>query len=379
MALSTRSGHVTILKIREDYTLKHYRATRAVIDGTALENNFTALTNKLTQGELMPVIKADAYGHSAVNTSLRLSQQAKAFAVAIAEEGIQLRNAGVQVDIIVLEGVYSKEALLACFEYRLTPVLHCDEQIGIYASLDADTRPQCWVKYDIGMHRLGFSDDNVVQAYQKLKQLAPLSPVLCGHFSCADNPDSSSTPEQQQRFIEMQRQLGCEGSLANSPAVTLWPDSHVAWNRAGIAIYGVSASDKKARPSFLTPVMTLLAPVIAIRTISAGETVGYGDTWQAERTSVIATVAIGYADGYPRHAPTGTPVWINGIQAKLVGRVSMDMITIDITDLENVTVGDEVELWGKHLAVEEIADCCGTIAYELVTRVGPRVPRIFID
>jgi len=323
----------------------------------------------------MPVIKADAYGHGAVEVANALSD-ASQFAVAIVEEALALREAGVKQPIVVLEGAFCHKGFEVCASQTFLPVIHNSEQLHMYESLPSDARPACWMKIDLGMHRLGFMPEEIADVWKRLCKLHPTMPVLCGHFSDADDADCPVTPSQMSQFLHWQSTLNCQASLANSPAITYWPESHVKWNRAGIALYGVAPNIDIAKPQGLTPVMTLEAPVISVREISEGESVGYGGTWQAQRRSRIATVAIGYADGYPRHAPNGTPVLINGLECPLAGRVSMDMIGVDVTDLASVKVGDRAELWGKHLAVETIAKHCGTIGYELVTRVGPRVPRV---
>nr|WP_276310705.1 alanine racemase [Alteromonas sediminis] len=345
------------------------------MDVTALRNNFVSLSDYLSCGQIMPVVKANGYGHGAVAVAKALPSAAQ-FAVAIVEEALELRAAGVTQPIVILEGAFCKAGFEACYEGGFIPVIHCIEQIIEYQRLDASMRPPCWMKIDVGMHRLGFMSDDIPTAWQTLCTLHPVKPVLCGHFSDADDADCPVTPSQMTQFLDWQRQFQCQASLANSPAITFWPQSHVEWNRAGIALYGVAPNIDVAKPKGLSPVMTLQAPVISLRKIKTGESVGYGGTWQAQKPSCIATLAIGYADGYPRHAPSGTPVLINGVECPLAGRVSMDMISVDVTALTTIKIGDKAELWGKQLAVETIAKHCSTIGYELVTRVGPRVPRI---
>ena len=354
-----------------------YRSTCAKISAKALQHNFDWLSKQLNTGELLPIIKADAYGHNAAFVAEQLNGVAKLFAVAIMEEAEALRNAGANSPLVILEGVYTEAAFRRCNEINCIPVLHCKEQVNAYQQVAKLQRPKCWVKVDIGMNRLGFPYAEVANIWPKIIAMAPEAPILIGHFSSADSLTSSETESQLTRFMALKTQFNCQSSLTNSPAVVNWPNSHNEWNRAGIALYGISASDYKNRCIELQPVMTLVAPILTIRHINKGECVGYGGSWQAKRDSIIATVAIGYADGYPRHASNGAPVWVKGKRAPVVGKVSMDMISIDITECETIHIGEEVELWGKHLPVEQVAAHCNTIAYELVTRVGPRVPRMF--
>jgi alanine racemase len=358
--------------------MNHYRSTRAEISKKALQNNYAWLKKQCSTGDILPIIKANAYGHNAEFVAKHLEQHTKMFAVALLEEAIALRHANIQSPIVILEGVYDKSALNVCTDGDFIPVLHCHEQVSLYAELEQARRPECWVKVDLGMNRLGFNENELLSVWHKVKPLAPLLPVLIGHFSCADSLNSPTTLHQLDRFLRLKQSLGCKASLANSPAVINWQQSQTEWNRVGIGLYGVSASDFSQRCDELIPVMSLKAPILSIRTVQKGETVGYGASWQASQTSTIATIAIGYADGYPRHASNGAPVWVKDKVVPVVGKVSMDMIMIDISDCSNLVIGDEVELWGKHLAVEKVAEFCQTIAYELVTRVSARVPRVLI-
>lgn len=357
--------------------MNHYRSTRAEINSKALTNNFAWLQRQCLTGEVLPVIKADAYGHNAEFVARVLEKKAKIFAVALIEEAINLRSANINSPIVILEGVFNKHALTVCKKHHFIPVLHCHEQVALYTEIEKSHRPECWIKVDLGMNRLGFNENELLNVWQKVKVLAPSLPVLIGHFSCADSISSPTTLDQSARFLQLKQHFACQASLANSPAVINWQHSQTEWNRVGIALYGVSTNDFAHRCSALIPVMSLKAPILSIRTVQQGDTVGYGASWQAQKNSTIATVAIGYADGYPRHASNGAPVWVKGKIVSVVGKVSMDMIMIDISDCANLAVGDEVELWGEHLAVEKVAEFCQTIAYELVTRVSTRVPRVF--
>ena len=351
------------------------RQTQAIIDADALISNFTLLSGITGKGNTMAVIKADAYGHGAVAVARILQPYCQGFAVAITEEAIALREAGIEGSIVVLEGPHQQAELELACELQFIPVVHQHQQFAWLKACSQTRRPNVWFKVDSGMHRLGFSVDEIGPVLQQYATLSKEPPVLATHLACADETDNPFTEQQIRDFESVVKETQCKVSIANSPAVVGWPRSHGDWNRVGIAMYGAQPLCEKLTPS-LRPVMTLQASIIAIRHLATGESVGYGQQWKAQKPSIIATVGIGYADGYPRHCPNGTPVYINGYRAKLAGRVSMDMISVDITDIPTPALGDTVELWGKHLPVDEVAEYAGTISYELLTRISPRVPRL---
>jgi alanine racemase len=244
--------------------------------------------------------------------------------------------------------------------------------------IESRAAPPVWLKIDSGMHRLGLMPADLTDIRARLQAAGIEVQVLCTHFACADDLDSDATRQQLQRFNAATAGLDLPRSLANSAAVLAWPESHAEWNRPGYMLYGSSpfavAVDVATQ---LQAAMTLRSEIIAIREVPAGESVGYGARWTAERPSIIGTVAIGYADGYPRHAPSGTPTLVNGKLAPLAGTVSMDAITIDLTGHGTASVGDRVELWGPGVAVNDVAAAAGTIGYELLTGVSSRVPRSY--
>ncbi|MBU3023974.1 alanine racemase [Aestuariibacter sp. A3R04] len=351
------------------------RQTQAIIDADALVHNFTLLSGMASGGNTMAVIKADAYGHGAVAVARILKPYCQGFAVAITEEAITLREAGIEGPIVILEGPHQQAELELASDMHFIPVVHQHQQLAWLNACAQAKRPKVWFKIDSGMHRLGFSLQEIGPVVKQYTTLFREKPVLITHLACADETDNHFTAQQIHDFENVIRETQCAASIANSPAVVGWPQSHGDWNRVGIAMYGAQPLSKKNTP-LLQPVMTLQASIIAIRHLKQGDTVGYGQQWKAKRPSVIATVGIGYADGYPRHCPNGTPVYINGYQGKLAGRVSMDMISVDITDIPLPAIGDTVELWGKHLLVDDVARCAGTISYELLARISPRVPRL---
>lgn len=332
---------------------------------------------------MMAVIKANAYGHGALPAA-RALDAAEAFGVARLAEGLELREGGIAKPVVLMEGVFSSEELSLAMDHGLDFVVHADYQIDLLeqyerAVTSKNSRPTArvvWLKLDTGMSRLGFQLGKAAEAAKRLRALELVGELrVMTHLACADDPDSPMTAEQLHHFDAELRELEpSKKALANSAGILTVPDAHRDWVRAGIALYGSSPVVGRTAESLgLRPVMTLATQVIALRTIQAGVSVGYGATWRATRTSRIATLAAGYADGVPRHLPSGTPVLIAGRRVPLVGRVSMDMITVDVTDLPELAIGSQAVLWGEGLAVDEIAAAAGTISYELLCGVSRRV------
>ncbi len=322
----------------------------------------------------MAIIKADAYGHGALTIAQALQHQADAFAVAITEEAVHLRKHGIATPIIVLEGPHQPHDCDLAAQYQLTLVAHSEAQLDWINT--ANSPVQLWLKVDTGMHRLGLSIERVPELVQRYQHLLNEHSVLVTHMACADELDNNFTEQQTSKVEALARKVNLPLSIANSPALLYWPETYAQWNRLGVALYGVNPAYPRPCNLALQPVMTLQASIIAMRQVPKGDGVGYGQIWRAKRDSKVATVGIGYGDGYPRHCQNGTPVLVHGQRAPLAGRVSMDMLCIDVTDIEHVKVGDLVELWGQNLSVNEIAASADTIAYELITRVSARVPRV---
>ncbi len=326
----------------------------------------------------MAVIKADAYGHGVVPVSKAL-HDADAFGLARLQEAIAMRNAGVTKPLVLLEGVFSKEQLQTAAQQDLEVVVHCDEQVQMLESLASSHRFTVWLKLDSGMHRLGFTAEGFEAAYRRLKQLAAVRELrLMTHLASADQVESPQTSEQIARFQAAVENKPEHRSIANSAGVIAWPNAHADWVRPGLMLYGMSPIEERSAENLgLMPVMTLTTEVIAVQNIRAGESVGYNARWRASRDSTIAIAAIGYGDGYPRNMPSGTPVLVNEQRASIAGRVSMDMIAIDVTDIGAVKLGDPVKLWGKGLPTELIAKHAQTNAYELVCRINERVSAVW--
>lgn len=358
------------------------RPIRATIDLNALKANY--LYAKQMSGynaQALAVVKADAYGHGAIATAKALEEEADGFAVASIEEALQLRQANIKAPIILLEGFFSAEELDAINHHDLQPLIHSNKQIEILRKHPPKTPFTVWLKLDTGMHRLGFSPDQFIARYSELTQLPYIEQVICtSHFACADEPDHPLNKKQLDCFSQTLKTLGSPpASLANSPAILAMPESHYQWLRPGIMLYGSSPfAHNHNQAATLKPVMTLTAELIAIKHLAAGETIGYGATYNVSKPLLMGVVSIGYGDGYPRYISEGTPVVINGIRCPIVGRVSMDMITVDLSSYPQARIGDSVELWGNQLSVNEVATYANTISYELLTKITQRVPRHYI-
>ena len=356
------------------------RKCEALIDLDAIRANYALACRLAPNSKSIAVLKADAYGHGAIPVARALRGIAPAFAVAIVDEACELRDAGIDEPILVMEGVDNNDALDYAATHGLAVVIHNEQQLRQLEQASLATPLSVWLKIDTGMHRLGLSPQTIGDALGRVRASVNGADdvVVCTHLACADDPDNDMTKRQLQLFDACLANLDVEQSISNSGGILAFPDSHRDWNRPGYMLYGASPfATASANASELVPAMTLQSEVMSIREVAAGESVGYGSRWTAQRRSRIATIAIGYADGYPRHAPDGTPVLINGRTAPLAGVVSMDMITVDVTELEQVSVADVAILWGKELLVNDIASAAGTIGYELLTNVAQRVPRIY--
>ena len=352
------------------------RLIRAVIEPRALRHNLTTIRERARRARIMAVVKANAYGHGLVPTALALPE-ADAFAVARLDEGLALRAAGIIQPIVLLEGVFTAEQLLEAARHGFDLVVHDALQVELLEEMTGAHRFVLWIKIDTGMNRLGFPPHEFPAALERLRRLKtpPLEIRLLTHLACADEPPERMTNAQLARFREVTRGLDYSVSIANSAGIFGAVQLSCDWVRPGLALYGASPFPAGSAAQLgLEPVMSLESSVIALRRTSKGETVGYGAAWTAPRDSLIAIIAAGYGDGLPRGLPGGTPVLIGGARAPIVGRVSMDMIAVDVSQVPDVQVGTNVLLWGPGLAVEEIARHAGTIPYELLCSVSQRVP-----
>jgi alanine racemase len=349
---------------------------RAVIDTAALRSNLETIRARAPGSKVMAVVKANAYGHGLIMTAVALPQT-DAFAVARLEEGVMLREAGITRPIILLEGVFNAEQLLEAAVHRFEVVVHDPLQVALLEAFRGSFRFTVWVKIDTGINRLGFRPEDFPGALARLRALA--TPVrelrVLTHLARADERDVPMTTEQVRRFHAATGSLGLATSIGNSAGIFGWSDAAGDWVRPGLALYGVSPiADVRGAQLGLKPVMTLESAVIGLRRVPRGESVGYAAAWTAQRDSRIAILAGGYGDGMLRSLKEGSPVLIEGQRAPLVGRVSMDMIAVDVTDLPEPHVGTRCLLWGPGLPVEEVASHAGTISYEMLCGVRQRVP-----
>jgi len=354
------------------------RPARAWIDLDALRSNLAVARASARGARVLAVVKADAYGHGAVAVSRAIEGRCDALGVACLEEAMELRDAGVRSPILLMEGVFSPDEILVAAQHRIGMVVHREEQLGWLLHSRVQSPVSCWLKLDTGMHRLGFDPPGflpVLHALQGAPQVSEL--VLMTHLARADELGEPFTRQQIGRFREWTRgQAGLPRSLANSAALLAWPEALGDWVRPGIMLYGASPlGEGHESAGRLRPVMRLESELIAVRELGVGEAIGYGGRFVCDRPMRIGVVAIGYADGYPRHAPDGTPVAVAGHRTRLIGRVSMDMITLDLTEIPQARVGDPVELWGEQVRVSQVADAAGTISYQLLTGVSRRVRR----
>jgi alanine racemase len=358
------------------------RPTKALIDLDALRYN-CSLANSLSPcSKTMAIIKADAYGHGALAVAQALNGVVAAFGVASIEEAIELRDGGLKNPIHLLEGTFSDDEVVLASEYGFSLSLANESQKRAILDAELPSPLDVWIDVDTGMHRLGIAPKDLLTTYQELlaSHNVTKSIVLATHFSCADDVNNDFTAIQLARMHKAMNGLSVPTSFSNSAGILGWPETGSDWNRLGLMLYGSSPFVSHQHEALtLQPVMTLRSEVIALRSIEAEETVGYAATWKASRQTIIATVAIGYGDGYPFGASNGTPVLIRGRRCPLAGRVSMDMITVDVTDVPSVEMGDEVILWGKGLPVNEIAESSGTISYELLARMPSRTPRVYAE
>ncbi|GAK84745.1 alanine racemase biosynthetic [Vibrio ponticus] len=355
------------------------KAATAHVDLAALKHNLQQLKQQAPNSKMMAVVKANGYGHG-LNQIASNADAADAYGVARIEEALQLRAAGIVKPILLLEGFYSPGDLPVLVTNNIQTAVHCVEQLEALENAILETPVQVWLKIDSGMHRLGVRPEQLDDFITRLKACENVAQPLryISHFASADELEKATTHEQ----IELFRSLtdGCKGerSLAASAGILAWSESHLDWVRPGIIMYGVSPfADKSAAELGFLPVMTLKSHIIAVREVKKGESVGYGGNWTSERDTKVGVIAIGYGDGYPRTAPNGTPVFVNGRKAPIAGRVSMDMLSVDLGPDATDKVGDEVILWGKELPSEEVAAHIGTIAYELVTKLTPRVDMVY--
>ncbi|MDD5328543.1 MAG: alanine racemase [Sulfuricella sp.] len=351
------------------------RPLQARIDLSALKHNLAVARGHAPQSRVFAVIKANGYGHGMLRTAQALAG-AEGFAVLTLSEAVALREAGFTQAILLLEGFFGADELLALAEYRVATVVHSTAQLEMLEMSGLPVKLDVFLKINTGMNRLGFPIDAFPSALARLRACPAVGGVtLMTHFSSAD--EAPGIADQMACFNRLASAHELPASLANSAATLRYPETHGDWVRPGIMLYGSSPfAEASAQSLGLRPVMTLESQVIAVQELQMGDAVGYGGTFRADKPMRVGIVACGYADGYPRLAPTGTPVLVAGVRSRLLGRVSMDMLCVDISAISGAGVGSPVTLWGEGLPVDEVAAAAGTISYELLCALAPRVPVI---
>jgi len=352
------------------------RSTGVQIDAAALRHNLAQVQRHAPGRAIIAMVKANAYGCGLASVVPVIEDQVHALGVACLEEAMAIRKLGVQRDCVLVQGVFSADEWPVAAEMGCYCVLHQPHQLRWLLDNPLPRKIRVWVKVNTGMNRLGFRPDEVYEVLSALNACPWVDDELglMTHFANADEPDNPANLQQIQLFQDLNLpNIPLIKSMANSAAIMALPESHADMVRPGIMLYGVSPfSHQNGKQLGLMPVMRFMSTISAIGHCKVGERVGYGGTWLVQRPSIIGVVAAGYGDGYPRHIAANTPVAVRGYQAPIVGRVSMDMITVDLTDCPGVGVGDAVELWGENVPVETIANKAGTIAYELLCQFSPR-------
>ncbi|MBZ0114090.1 MAG: alanine racemase [Thermoanaerobaculia bacterium] len=356
------------------------RPTEAIIDLAALRSNLEVARRLAPTSRILAVVKANAYGHGAERVSAALTEYVDAFGVATITEALALRVSGIERPILLLEGFFEAAEIPDIVQHRLDIVIGNEEQLHAFLAADLHRPLRVWLKVDTGMHRLGFCPEKFDVAYSRLKASDAVADIIVmSHFAEADRTEGLGTPTQLALFESKTAHLNAPASLANSAAVLAWPSTHRDWIRPGLMLYGLSPLDRlTSEADTLRPVMTLRSSLSLVRTVEAGEAIGYGGRSVCAERTRVGVVPLGYADGYPREAPDGTPVLVAGRPSRVLGQVSMDMITVDLENIPEAQVGTPVELWGAELSATDVAEIVGTINYTLITGVSARVPRRYV-
>lgn len=350
------------------------RPVVATLDSAALRHNLQVARKAAPHSRVWSVVKANAYGHGIARCWQALSDT-DGFALLNLEEAVLLREQGWKKPILLLEGFFHADDLAIIDRYRLTTSIHSNWQIQALARAELSAPVDIYLKMNSGMNRLGFRPEQINAVWRKLRSLATVGEMtLMAHFAEAEKADGITAPL---RLVKQAAEgLEAPRSLANS-AATLWhPETHYDWVRPGIVLYGASPSGQwcDIASSGLQPVMTLQSEIIGVQQLAAGDGVGYGYRYRASGEQRIGIVACGYADGYPRHAPTGTPVLVDGVLTQTIGAISMDMMMVDLTPCPQAGIGTSVELWGNQVKIDDVAQAAGTVGYELMCALAPRVP-----
>lgn len=353
------------------------RPTKISIDTHALVHNLSLAKTKAPDSRVIAMVKANAYGNGLNLVAQTLSNKVDGFGVSCIDEALELRKLGIGDDIVLFEGCFNQDELTLCQQQGFQVAIHNEQQLHDLLTCNANTAMTVWIKLNTGMNRLGFSLARLADVFHQLRESANVGNILImTHLATADDPSNQMAHNQIATFYRAAKRMRQPMSLANSAAILAWPNAHADVIRPGIMLYGSSPFDNLSSTQLgLKPVMSFTSQVMAIHQLEPGMSVGYGCRWRAKGQSTIAVVAVGYGDGYPRVVDDKARVFINGAYAPIVGRVSMDMLTIDVTHISSVRLKDKVELWGKHVLIDEVAQRAGTIAYELMCQVTNR-PRV---
>jgi alanine racemase len=344
----------------------------ATIDTAALKHNLEVVRRRAPRSRVLAVIKANAYGHGLMRAAAALSG-ADGFALLELEEAVRLREAGFGQRIVLLEGFFDPDELTVLLQHRLGTVVHSMDQVAALEGLPGGAKLDVLLKVNTGMNRLGIAPSEYPQARERLQRNPGVGSItLATHFADADDARGVGWQLERLRRLPGFGSLPC--SLANSAAILRYPETHCDWVRPGIMLYGCSPfPESTGSDEGLKPAMTLETSIIAVQELEAGDAVGYGGAFRAERRMRVGVVACGYADGYPRHAPTGTPISVAGRMTRTLGRVSMDMLCADLTAVPEAGTGARVVLWGDGVPVERVAHAAGTVGYQLLCGLAPRV------
>jgi len=353
------------------------RPLLATIDISALRHNLAVARRCAPHKNIWAVVKANAYGHGLAR-AMRGFADADGMALIELEGAARLRELGWQKPILLLEGVFELADMQAVGQHRLDIAIHCDEQIGMLEQAALPGPLDVHLKLNSGMNRLGFRPDALRAAYARLRALPAVRQIgMLTHFANAEDAANPGMPlaEQLARFQQATAGLAGPRSLSNSAGILLHPAAQAGadWIRPGIMLYGATPGARSAAAFDLRPAMSLTSRIIGVQHIEAGETVGYGSRFAAAGPMTVGVVACGYADGYPRHAPGGTPVLVDGVRSRLLGTVSMDMLSVDLTNIPGAGIGSSVTLWGEGLPIDEVANAAGTVGYELMCALAARV------
>ncbi len=357
------------------------RPAHAIIDLAAIRHNYGVAKSTAPEARAIAIIKANGYGHGAVEVGKTLAPIADGFGVACIEEALELRESGITNPMLLLEGIFDPDELPLVDKYRFSIAVSTQQQLNWLLESKITQPIDVFLKIDSGMHRLGIAPEDALEAYTKLKTSSKVkNTVIMTHFARADEPAQPATNDQIERFNKAIECIKAPCSLANSAGTLVHPSAHGQFVRPGIMLYGATPlGHEHETDALLKPAMSLRSAIFSIRDLPAGEPIGYAGRFVTDKPTRVGVVAMGYADGYPRHAVDGTPVSIDGHRSRIIGKVSMDMLTVDLTELPHIKEGAPVELWGNEVKANEVADHCDTISYTLFTGVTRRVPLRYIN